>query len=140
MPEINIEKMAQNVAQRATQELRDNGVFVSRWISVEERLPEAEKEVQICAVGKLVNGKSHTIITHAMYEDGNIRENDSIWGWHNLDFDADWDEKEDCCIIPEGWWEYNHYLNPDYEEYNHLIDDKVIAWMPLPEPPEEVAE
>lgn len=40
MAEINIEKMAQKVAQRAIQELRDNGVFVSRWIPVSERLPE----------------------------------------------------------------------------------------------------
>lgn len=40
MAEINIEKMAQNVAQKALQELRDNGVFVSRWIPVSERLPE----------------------------------------------------------------------------------------------------
>lgn len=40
MAEMNIEKMAQNVAKKAIQELRDNGVFVSRWISVNERLPE----------------------------------------------------------------------------------------------------
>ena len=40
MAEINIEKMAQNVAEKAIQELRDNGVFVSRWIPVSERLPE----------------------------------------------------------------------------------------------------
>lgn len=40
MAKINIEKMAQNVAKKAVQELRDNGVFVSRWISVSERLPE----------------------------------------------------------------------------------------------------
>ena len=42
MAEINIEKMAQNVAQRAIQELRDNGVFVSRWIPVSEGMPEKE--------------------------------------------------------------------------------------------------
>ncbi len=40
MAEINIEKMAQNVAQKAIQELRDNGVFAGRWIPVSERLPE----------------------------------------------------------------------------------------------------
>lgn len=43
--EINIEKMAQNVAQKAIQELRDNGVFVSRWIPVSERLPEENETV-----------------------------------------------------------------------------------------------
>ena len=40
MAVINIEKMAHNVAEKAMQELRDNGVFVSRWIPVSERMPE----------------------------------------------------------------------------------------------------
>ena len=40
MAELNIDKMAQNVAERVMQELRDNGVFVSRWVPVSERLPE----------------------------------------------------------------------------------------------------
>lgn len=40
MAEINIEKMARNVAERAIQELRDNGIFIGRWIPVSERLPE----------------------------------------------------------------------------------------------------
>lgn len=44
MAEINIEKMAQNVAKKAIQELRDNGVFVSRWIPVSERIPEVDDE------------------------------------------------------------------------------------------------
>ncbi len=39
MAEINIEKMAHNVAEKAMQELRDNGVFVSRWIPVTEDAP-----------------------------------------------------------------------------------------------------
>ena len=41
MAEINIEKMAQNVAQKAIQELSDDGVFVGKWIPVSERLPES---------------------------------------------------------------------------------------------------
>lgn len=45
MAEINIEKMAQRIAKKAIQELRDNGVFVSRWIPVSERLPEEYKTV-----------------------------------------------------------------------------------------------
>ena len=40
MAEINIEKMAQDVAKKAIQELRDNGVFVGRWIPVKDRLPQ----------------------------------------------------------------------------------------------------
>ena len=49
MAEINIEKMAQNVAQKAIQELRDNGVFIDRWIPVRERLPEDRRAVLVTA-------------------------------------------------------------------------------------------
>ena len=99
------------------------------WISVDKQLPEVEKEVQICAVRKLSNGKPQTIITNAMYEDGTVKENDSIWAWFDLDNYRN--EEEDCSIIPEGWWEYTHYLSPFYVEGSNLIDDKVIAWRPL---------
>lgn len=51
MAEINIERMAQNVAEKAIQELRDNGVFIGRWIPVSERLPEKNMECLV-AVGK----------------------------------------------------------------------------------------
>lgn len=47
MAEINIEKMAQNVAEKAIQELMDNGVFVGRWIPVSERLPEDRQSVLV---------------------------------------------------------------------------------------------
>ena len=40
MAELNVDKMAKSVAERAIQELKDNGVFVARWIPVSERLPE----------------------------------------------------------------------------------------------------
>lgn len=55
MAEINIEKMAQNVAEKAIQELRDNGVFVSRWIPVSEGLPKKDESVllTICANSSL---------------------------------------------------------------------------------------
>lgn len=43
MAEINIDKMAQNVARKALQGLRDNGVFVRRWIPVSERLPNEDE-------------------------------------------------------------------------------------------------
>ena len=48
MAEMNIEKMAQNVARKAIQELRDAGVFVGRWIPVRYGLPEEESDVLVC--------------------------------------------------------------------------------------------
>ena len=104
--------------------------YCGGWIPVEERLPEVETEVLIHARRKYTGGYFKDIITTAMYEDGTVREDDSCWRWE--DVDGEWDEERDCLIIPEGWWENKHY-NPD-GELNYAVDDKVIEWMPLPEP------
>lgn len=104
-------------------QLNNNG-----WIPCSERLPQVETEVYIVAKRKYRGGDVRYITTTAMYEDGSVRENDSCWRWQ--DIEGEWDEDEDCIIIPEGWWEYRHY-NPD-EVYNNAVDDEVIAWMPLP--------
>lgn len=92
------------------------------WIPAEKALPRCEEEVFI----QTERGTRTT----AMYEDGTMREEDSIWNW--CDIDGDWDEERDCMIIPKGWWEYRHF-NPD-DVYNNVVDEKVIAWRPLPEP------
>lgn len=47
MAEINIEKEAQVVAEKVIQDLRDSGVFISRWIPVSEGLPEDMQRVLI---------------------------------------------------------------------------------------------
>ena len=44
---IDIEKIAHIVAEKAIQELRDNGLFVSIWIPVSEGLPEENKTVMV---------------------------------------------------------------------------------------------
>ena len=101
-----------------------------RWIPVSERLPETETEVFITAKRKYRDGTYREIVTTAMYEDGTVLENDSCWNW--IEIDGEWDEENDCYIVPKGWWENRHY-NPD-EVYNNAVDDEVIAWRPLPEP------
>ena len=103
----------------------------ARWIPVSERLPLCEQEVLICTQRRSIGGKTKSIITSAIYEDGNMRERYSRWHWEDIEYES-WDEEEDCGIIPEGWWEYRHY-NPD-EVYNNLVDDFILAWMPLPSP------
>ena len=107
-----------------------------KWIPVTERLPDCEQEVLICTEKKLVGKDAYidSIITPAIYEDGTMRENNSIWRWEDIDY-VGWDDEEDCGIIPEGWWENRHF-NPD-DVYNCPVDQKVVAWMPLPEPPKE---
>lgn len=109
---------------------------LGKWIPVAERLPECEQEVLICTEKKIVGKDAYidSIITPAIYENGTMPECDSIWHWEDIDY-ADWNEENDCGIIPEGWWENRHF-NPD-EVYNNPVDRKVVAWMPLPEPPKE---
>lgn len=110
----------------------------SMWIPCSERLPECEQEVLICTMKKVYVSKKtgmewykEPVITPAIYEDGSMLEVNSKWRWEDIDY-AGWDEEEDCGIIPEGWWENRHF-NPD-EVYNNPVDQKVVAWMPLPEP------
>ena len=45
MAEINIEKMAHDAAKKAIQELKDNGVFVARWIPCRQQLPKDNERV-----------------------------------------------------------------------------------------------
>lgn len=99
------------------------------WIFCNEHFPTVETEVLIVANRKYKGGDSQYIITTAMYEDGTVLENDSCWNWE--DIEGEWDEENDCYIIPEGWWENRHY-NPD-EVYNNVVDDEVIAWQYLPQ-------
>ena len=110
---------------------------MNEWISVKDRLPEPETEVLVLAIRrfKYMEGLNREVpmITTAMYEDGTVSTEDTIWNWYDIDYI--YDEENDMQYIPEGWWEYRHY-NPD-DVYNNAIDDKVTHWMPLPAPPTE---
>lgn len=105
----------------------------NKWIPVSERLPEVEKEVLVFAIRKYKSGEIKQIVTTAIYEDGTMLENDSVWNWE--DIEGEWNEEEYCYVIPEGWWENKHY-NPA-GVLNYAVDDRVLAWMPLPEPYKE---
>ena len=93
-----------------------------------EHMPTVETEVFIIAKRKFKDGDYKYIRTTAMYEDGKVSENDSCWFWQ--DIEGEWDEENDCYIIPQGWWESRHY-NPD-DIYNNAVDDEVVAWQPMP--------
>ena len=104
------------------------------WISVKNGKPKPEEEVFVLIEKhcKWTN-EAHHLVTTALYEDGNVSTEDSIWCWYDMDFD--YDEETDRYLIPEGWWEYRHY-NPD-DVYNNEITDTVTHWMTLPELPKE---
>ena len=106
------------------------------WIPVSERLPKPEEEVLTTAIRRYKDGGRREIVIPAIYEDGTVPECDSNWNWEEID--GEWDEENDCLIIPKGWFENRHY-NPECT-YNCAIDDEVVAWMPLPEPYRESEE
>ncbi len=116
------------VKQEAKKFGTDINVGSNGWIPCSEKMPPVETEVFILAKRKFKNGDCRYIRTTAMYEDGTVLENDSCWRWEEID--GEWDEENECYIIPEGWWENRHY-NPD-EVYNNAVDDEVIAWQLLP--------
>ena len=118
------------VKQEAEKFCTDTNVWSNGWIPCSVAMPPVETEVFIVAKRKYRGGEVRYITTTAMYEDGTVLENDSCWRWE--DIEGEWDEENDCYIIPEGWWENRHY-NPD-EVYNNVIDDEVIAWQPIPLP------
>ena len=134
----NDEKLLINDSKSNNFEVKSNNE-IGEWISVEDRLPEPEKEVLILTIRRyMCYGEVREIstITTAMYEDGTMSTEDSFWNWYDIDFI--YDEENDVQYIPEGWWEFRHY-NPD-DVYNNAVDDKVTHWMPLPEPPKMKGE
>lgn len=101
---------------------------VGLWISAKDKLPEAEAEVlAVC------NRNGFRFVVPAIYEDGTVLSQDSMWNWYELDAYGTYSEENDDYFVPDGWWE-NRQFTPD-DVYNNPVDCVVTHWMPLPEPP-----
>ena len=101
-----------------------------RWIPVTERLPEPETDVlAVC------NRNGHIFVVPAIYEDGKMLTQDSIWNWCDIYTYGLYSEEADDYYVPSGWWE-NRQFNPD-DVYNNPVDCPVTHWMPLPAAPGE---
>ncbi len=104
-----------------------------QWISVEDKLPDTEAEVlAVC------NRNGFQFVCPAIYEDGTVLTQDSMWSWYDLDNYGTYSEENDDYFIPEGWWE-NRQFTPD-DVYNSPVDCPVTHWMPLPLPPDRTSE
>lgn len=101
----------------------------SPWVSVEDRLPKAETDVLIAC-----NRNGYRFTCPAIYEDGKMLRQDSVWNWNDIESYGSYDEELDDYYIPEGWWE-NRQFNTD-DVYNNQVDCAVTHWMPNPDAPE----
>lgn len=109
----------------------DEEITEQKWISVNERLPEPEKDVLIA--WKSWNGKLY--VSTAFYENGKVNTENSDYAWNDdCDF-QNYDEEADAYIIPEGWYE-----SARFAEMFGVVDMVVTHWMPLPKPPKMDAE
>jgi hypothetical protein len=108
-------------------------VSVPQWISVKERLPKAETQVLVTC-----SRNGYRFVCPAIYEDGTVLTQDSIWNWYELENYGTYSEENDDYFVPEGWWE-NRQFTPD-DIYNSPVDCAVTHWMPLPEPPKGDAD
>lgn len=99
------------------------------WISVSKKLPEIETEVEITFIRKHPITKELLYLTaRAFYTNGQLTTEDSSYCWNETD-NWEYDEEKDAYIIPEGWWE-----SASFAEEFYVVDQKVIAWRPLPKP------
>lgn len=131
--ELEWKDMVITLAQRKQAEAeaeRDALREKQRWIPVTERLPKPEIDVLI-----VCNRNGYRFVTPAIYEDGKMLTQDSVWNWDEIYTYGLYSEEADDYYIPEGWWE-NRQFNPD-DVYNNPVDCAVTHWMPLAEAPEE---
>lgn len=105
----------------------------NKWIPCSERLPEAEKEVEL-SIKRITDSGIYYFTVRGFYEDGNIWNDESFCCWEYDKDVHDYDDERDDFKISESWWEKSEY-GDEYSIY--MIDDFVTAWRELPEPYKE---
>lgn len=93
------------------------------WTSVKDRLPDNEEHVLLlCKTGQ----SKYRYICNGFHARLKSVETDHEFG--------EYDDETDEYYMPEGFYEVIH----NWDEYSSVtIEDVVIGWMPLPEPPKE---
>lgn len=124
------EALGMAISALREQEPVTNRNGLNGWISVEDRLPEAEKEVLVLC--KASWNSKYLYQCHAFYEPKGMLREASDYGW---DYECcdEYSEEDDDYFVNPGWYERIH----NWDDYNAVgIADEVTHWMLLPEPPE----
>ncbi len=102
------------------------------WISVKDRLPEAEKEVLLLCKTRPRSGRPYCYCCIAVYVPKGILREESNFYW-DCECCGDYCEEHDDYYVNAGWYE-RIYNWDDYAVVG--IADKVTHWMPIPALPE----
>lgn len=103
-----------------------------RWIPCSEKLPDNRVSVIVCyrEWQQYAKRYAYTIVVGWYAREHSVKEN-VFSEWED---DCDYNEEDDEYYIREGWYEFTTQGNSDL--FSWYINAEVIAWMPLPEPPE----
>ena len=100
----------------------------NEWASVEERLPDTEKEVRLFCVTPY----GYKYQCHGFYVPPGMHRDDSDYSW-DWECCGQYDEDSGDYFVNPGWYESSH----NWDGYSAFeIADKVTHWMPLPAPPD----
>lgn len=103
----------------------------SPWVSVKERLPEAERRVLIRIKSKRFPSYLVTTVgAHVGYHEKTTED------WNDYEGDTEYDEKNDCFWISPCWYETNEVEDNTNWEFG-AEEYEVTHWMPLPQAPED---
>lgn len=96
--------------------------FAQEFISVEDELPPAKKQV----IAKLISENGKEYKTMAIYiPPRTILAEDFMMNHDDSDF-YEYDEEKDTYYVFEGWWEWQTVTDVNWKIY-----DKVIGWRPI---------
>lgn len=105
-------------------------IDMEAWVSVEEKLPDAEEEVRLCCM----TASGYRYQCQGFYVPPGTHRDDSGYSW-DWECCEEYDEERDDYLVNPGWYESIH----NWDEYSACgIVDRVIYWMPLPETPGEL--
>ena len=118
-----------SIAEDLYEDLYNEGYSMqSKWISVEERLPESGVLCLLCCDVKRYDGTHKQYVCDGFYAERFKEE------CYSADDECvtEYNEETDEYYLHEGWYEE---IN-NWDEYSSIaIDDTVTHWMPLPEAP-----